>query len=153
MTEAVADQGRSCERHRAKQTFLPETRLERRGDRRQPREIAGQHVRLNQRIRRGPPAEHAGREEIEGDLVREEHPHEQVPGYRPSEDRARACRTTRPDLPQLRVMGKSPAGKALSGHEREAEQPCKKDKASQEQGELLSDESPCGERRVICHPQ
>ena len=102
MPEAIADERGAGDRHGAEQAFLPEARLQRVRDGRQPWHVRREHVRVQQGFRRRPPAERARRDQVEQDVVGEEDRHEQEPRRRLSEDRLRAARLLLPDAPELR---------------------------------------------------
>ena len=109
LAEPIADERGAGERHGAEQALLPEARLERVGDRGEPRRVRRQDVRVEQRFGGRPPAEDARREQIEQDVVGEEERDEQVPAGGPAEDRRWSCPgPRRPDAPELRVMRRTP---------------------------------------------
>ena len=87
LAEAVADERRAGDGYRPEERLLPESRLQRVGDRGQPREVRRQHVRMDQRIGRRPPAEEPRRVEIQQDVVGEEDRDQQIADRRAAEDR------------------------------------------------------------------
>src|ERR1051326_1669047 len=78
----------SCARqwNRSKETLFPEAGLRRLRDRRKRRDIIGEHVGIQQHVRRCPPAELSLRKEVQNDFVGEERRDEQVSSCRFSEN-------------------------------------------------------------------
>ena len=48
--EAIADERRTGDRHGTEQALLPESSLQRVGDGRQPRNVGGENIRVEQRL-------------------------------------------------------------------------------------------------------
>ena len=71
IAEPVADQGRPRKRDGAEQRLLPESGVQRRRHRRQPRQVSGEHVRVDQRFGRRPPLPQPRRDQVERDDVAE----------------------------------------------------------------------------------
>ena len=161
LAEAVADEGRPGERHRAEQRFLPEAGLEGVGDRREPGRVGGEHVRLQHRLGGRPPAEVLRGDVIQHHVVREEDRDEQVRAGRPPEDLDRRARrggvvagrrSARPRAPQLRVVSEGAARQRLGRHERQCEERREADQAGDDERRLLRQERRARQRRVVGHP-
>ena len=160
LPEAIADERGAGERHRAEQRFLPEAGLERVGDRREPGRVGREHVGVEQRLGRRPPAEVLRRDEIEHHVVGEEDRDEQEPADGAPEDldrgardgRGSSRRTPRPGAPQLRVMPKARRRQRLGRHERQREERREADEAGDDERRLLREEGRARDRRVVGHP-
>ena len=152
LAEPIADERGAGERHGAEQALFPEAGLERVGDRRQPRHVGREHVRMEQRFGRRPPAEDACRDEVEHDVVGEEQRHEQIAGGRLTEDGGRAARPLRPDAPELRMMAERAARQRFGRHERQRHERREADQRGGERRDLSGDERRARHRRVVGHP-
>ena len=152
LSEAVADERGAGERNRAEQALFPEAGLERVGDCREPWHIGRQHVWMEQRFGRCPPAEDARGDEVESDVVREEHRDEQIAGGGLTQNGGRASRSLRPHAPELRVMAERAARQRFGRHERQRHERREPHQRGGERCNLPGDERRARDRRVVGHP-
>jgi len=152
-SEASSDQGGPGQGHGAEQALLPEAGLQRGRHRGQPREVGSEHVGVEQRLGGRPPAEMARGDEVEHDLVGEEHRHQQVPGHGRAEDGTRAGDSTRPRSPQLHVVAERAPAQALGGHEGRRHDRPHADELDHDPGQLLEGEGGRRDRSVVRQPQ
>ena len=153
LAEAIADERGAGDRHRAEQRFFPEAGLERVGDRREPRRVGREHVGMEQRFGRRPPAEAPSSREIEHDVVGEE-------DARRADTRDTCVRGSpsncpgsfAPHAPELRMRSEGAARQRLGRHERQREEHGEADEPRDHQRDLLRDERRPRHRRVVRHP-
>ena len=150
--ESVADERCAGDWNRAEQALFPEPRLERVGNRRQPRHVRREDIGVEQCLRWRPPAEHTRRDDVESDVVGEEHRHEQEAGGGAGQDGRRTTRALRPHVPELRVRSERTPCERLRRHERQRHERREADERRHERRHLTGDEGPPRHGRVVGHP-